>query len=224
MRGCARVCVFRATRQNISHFCVNIHSRNKVDIEIRATDGGSQATPPHRHNNDLQLQSQLRASTDTNPQSTTAAFVSTPPQLGMYRAPTRTRADVSTCLSITDCSGVVDREGGRSFSFGRLSFPPPSHAAIRTSPSLQAATPIPILLLYTRRFQFSLSPLPFTSFPSSLRRFFFVFLYRLRRCNPPRLSSSLHLFISLSLSLSCALYFSLSPFAVRRRFDQKGSL
>lgn len=199
---------------------MNIHSRNKVDIEIRATDGGSQATPPHRHNNDLQLQSQLRASTDTNPQSTTATFVSTPPQLGMYRAPTRTRADVSTCLSITDCSGVVDREGGRSFSFGRLSFPPPSHAAIRTSPSLQAATPIPILLLYTRRFQFSLSPLPFSSFFSQ------TVLLRLSLPIAPMQPSAFvvvapSLYLSFSLSIVCSLFLS---FAVRRRFDQKGSL
>lgn len=43
-----------------------------------------------------------------------------------HGAPTSTRTsrriDVSTCLPITDCNGTVDREGGRSFSFGRPSY------------------------------------------------------------------------------------------------------
>lgn len=106
----------------------------------------------------------------------------------VYRASTRTRANVSTCLPITDCSDVVDIEGGRSFSFGRLhpASPPFPPAAVRTSPSLQAATPIPILLLHTRRSQSS----PSLSPPPPIAS----------RCDPPRLSSSssFHPFISLS--------------------------
>lgn len=95
-----------------------------MDIEIWATDGGSQAASLHRHNNDPQLQSR-----DRRPPSLSAAVHTHVHPVhhrhAVYQASTRTRADVSTCLSITDCSSVADREGGRSFSFGRLSPHPP---------------------------------------------------------------------------------------------------
>lgn len=95
-------------------------------------------------------------------------------------APTSTRrADVSTCLSITDCSGIVDREGGRSFSFGAL----PTSLSRVCSPPLQAATSFPILLFYTHRFH---SPrhlllrlsLPATNPTVRCRLSFTLFLFR----------------------------------------------
>lgn len=102
--------------QNISYFSVNIRSRNKVDIEIRATDGGSQASSPLTQQPHLQF-----AMRDHWYQF---AAVHTHVYLhhdAAHRRP-HGQADVSTCLPITDCSGIVDREGGRSFSFGRSSY------------------------------------------------------------------------------------------------------
>lgn len=109
--------------------------------------------PRHWHNN--RIYSSLCATTDTNPRQ----FTPTRIHITAPRRP-HGRADVSTCLPITDCSGIVDREGGRSFSFVL-----PTSLSRVCSPPLQAVTSSPILLFYTHRFHFFVIP-------------FFVFLYR----------------------------------------------
>lgn len=75
--------------------------------------------PRHWHNN--RIYSSLYATTDTNPWQ----FTPTCTHITAHRRPhgrNSRRIDVSTCLPITDCNGIVDREGGRSFSFGRPSY------------------------------------------------------------------------------------------------------
>lgn len=139
--------------QNIPYFSVNIRSRNKVDIEIRATDGGSQASSP------LTQQPHLQFAVRDHRYQPTAVHTHVYPHHG---APTSTRTsrriDVSTCLPITDCNGIVDREGGRSFSFGRPSYFSFPHMFA----SFASCNIVPHSSFYTHR-----STIPF-----------FIFLYR----------------------------------------------
>lgn len=126
---------------------MNIRSRNKVDIEIRATDGGSQASSP------LTQQPHLHFAMRDHRHQPAA-----------HRRPHG--RDVSTCLPITDCSGMVDREGGRSFSFGRPSYFSFPH----TFASFASCNIVPILLSCIHRFPLPRHPLlhPSLSIPNRL--------------------------------------------------------
>jgi len=135
----------RATeRKNIPHFSVNIHSRNKVDIGIRATDGALKLSsppprPPSSHGNNricLQLQSppplllhdQLTLPPSPDTDQHPGAFTPSSHRASTTSTANR-RADVSTCRPITDCRGVEKvAEAFHSVAFLRRetrSLPPP---------------------------------------------------------------------------------------------------
>jgi len=199
----------RATeRKNIPHFSVNIHSRNKVDIGIRATDGALKLSSPSPASSLLprqqpHLPAAVVAAAAAPARSThppRCPFSDTDQHPGAFtpsshRASTTStanrRADVSTCRPITDCRGVEKvAEAFHSVAFlletRALSSPSPRRFSLWSSAPLQAATAISILLPCTRRSCRPPVPRP-------------LFVPLRNRYHPDSLSLSL----SLSLFLDC---------------------
>lgn len=109
----------------------------------------------------------------------------------------RRHAEVSTCHSITDCNGVVNKEsGGGSFSFGRFFPLPRSPHPIPFTFSASCNTDLHSSSLYTRRFQLS---------PS-------IVIHLLHLPLPTLSSLSSSLAMSLSPLLTCHLCHLLFPF------------
>lgn len=133
-----------ATKRRIFHIFLWIYVRAIKWISRSGPLMEALKHPRHWHNN--RICSSLCATIDTNPRQFTPKRI----HITAHRRP-HERADVSTCLPITDCSGIVDREGGRSFSFGRpscFSYPRvfASFASCNTvshSSSLHSSFPLP---------------------------------------------------------------------------------
>jgi hypothetical protein len=222
----------RATeRKNIPHFSVNIHSRNKVDIGIRATDGALKLSSPSPASSLLprqqpHLPAAVVAAAAAPARSThppRCPFSDTDQHPGAFtpsshRASTTStanrRADVSTCRPITDCRGVEKvAEAFHSVAFllretRALPSPSPRRFSLWSSAPLQAATAISILLPCTRRSCRPPVPRP-------------LFVPLRNRYHPDRLRLS---FLPLSLSLSLSLSLALSRLPLADCPDRKRSL
>lgn len=162
-----------ATKRRIFHIFLWIYVRAIKWISRSGPLMEALKYPRHWHNN--RICSSLCATTDTKSRQFTPTHI----HITAHRRPHR-RTDVSTCLSITDCSGrIVDREGGRSFSFGRpsyFSFP-------RTFASFASCNIVPHSSFLHSSFPLPRHPLsPSSSFSTGInptaccRLFFYLFL------------------------------------------------
>lgn len=145
-----------ATKRRIFHIFLWIYVRAIKWISRSGPLMEALKHPRHWHNN--RICSSLCATTDTNSRQ----FTPTRIHITAHRRP-HGQADVSTCLPITDCSSIVDREGGRSFLFGRpsyFSFP-------RMLVSFASCNTVSHSSFLRSSFLF----------PSSSRVLFFIFLY-----------------------------------------------